>query len=106
MGVLSRLILVFPRILMFAALPTVPLAEVMSTPVALPWISVAMLVGALSSVCLEASMVLTALPISRLRCSPVAVTTISLSETAALESAKSAVAVWPSATCTWRVVDA
>ena len=58
--------------------------------------------GAVSAT-LPASIVVTTLPTSSLRCSPVAVVTISSSWTGAAAIAKSAVTVAPSATVTLSV---
>ena len=89
-----------PRMRMRVPVPVVPLLLSTWTPAARPESRLLnSVIGAVSAI-LATSMVVTALPISSLRCSPVAVLTISSSCTGAAAIAKSAVAVSPSAIVT------
>ena len=78
-----------PRMRIRVPVPVVPLLLSTWTPAARPEIRLANSVIGACSATLATSMVVTALPISSLRCSPVAVVTISSSCTGAAVMAKS-----------------
>ena len=86
-GSLVREMLLEPRMRILLAVPAEPLALMICTPAARPWIMFERLVGAIS-IAFVASILVITLAISRLRCSPVAVTTISSRLTTAVDSWK------------------
>jgi len=89
-----------PRILMRVPVPVVPLLLSTCTPGARPEIRLVNSVIGACSATFAASIVVTVFPISSLRCSPVAVATISSSCTGAAVMARSAVALAPAVTTT------
>ena len=89
-----------PRMRIRVPVPVVPLLLSTCTPAARPRNQVGELGDRRRLGDLAASMVVTALPISSLRCSPVAVLTTSSSWTGAACMAKSSVAVAPAVTAT------
>ncbi len=92
--------LLAPRMRIRLPMPGVPLELKTWTPAVRPWSSSAMLVIGATSVTSAAAIEETALPSSRTRCAPTAVTTTSSSAIAARSSAKSRIAAWPAATVT------
>ena len=95
-----------PRIRMRAPVPTVPSDGMTETPEARPCSNSWKLVTGATSVSMAVSILATALPISRRRCSPVAVTTISSIDSATRPRTKSRTAVPPASTVTAWVTEA
>ena len=90
---------------MRAPVPTVPSDGITHTPEARPCSSSWNEVTGATSVSTEVSILVTTLPISRRRCSPVAVTTISSIDSAVSWRTKSLTAVPPASIVTdWLVV--